>query len=81
MTQLMINLPDEAYQALQAEAQYRNESVDKIIARCLFFSNMTTSSVKDNWSAGFFEKTAGCLADDPLERAPQGEYEERLELL
>jgi hypothetical protein len=24
-----------------------------------------------------FEKTAGCLADDPIERAPQGDYEIR----
>jgi hypothetical protein len=24
------------------------------------------------WPAEFFEKTAGCLADDTIERAPQG---------
>lgn len=32
------------------------------------------------WPIGFFEATAGCLADDPIERAPQGDYEQRLEL-
>ena len=32
------------------------------------------------WPIGFFEATAGCLADDPIERAPQGEYEVRREL-
>ncbi len=29
------------------------------------------------WPPYFFEKTAGCLADDPIERAPQGDYEIR----
>ncbi|MCC5669206.1 hypothetical protein LC653_36535 [Nostoc sp. CHAB 5784] len=33
------------------------------------------------WPAGFFEQTAGSLADDPIQRYPQGEYDtrERLE--
>jgi len=34
----------------------------------------------NGWPVGFFEATAGCLADDPIERTPQGEYEHRLEL-
>jgi hypothetical protein len=29
------------------------------------------------WPPGFFERTAGCLVDDPIVRAPQGEYEVR----
>ena len=29
------------------------------------------------WPTGFFEKTAGCLEDDPLIRYPQGELPER----
>ena len=29
------------------------------------------------WPPGFFENTAGCLADDPIQRGPQGEYEQR----
>jgi hypothetical protein len=29
------------------------------------------------WPPGFFESTAGCWEGEPLERAPQGEYEER----
>ncbi|MBW4494793.1 MAG: hypothetical protein KME26_17245 [Oscillatoria princeps RMCB-10] len=33
------------------------------------------------WPPGFFENTAGCLQDDPIVRWPQGEYEEREELL
>lgn len=33
------------------------------------------------WSPGFFEQTAGSLADDPIERPVQGEYEVREELV
>ncbi len=29
------------------------------------------------WPPGFFEQTAGALADDPLVRGEQGAYEER----
>ena len=29
------------------------------------------------WPPGFFERTFGSLRNDPLERLPQGEYEER----
>lgn len=29
------------------------------------------------WPPGFFEETYGSLRDDPLERLPQGEYEQR----
>lgn len=32
------------------------------------------------WPPGFFEETAGCLADDPIQRYPQGEYEQREQL-
>jgi hypothetical protein len=29
------------------------------------------------WPPGFFEQTAGSLADDPIQRYPQGEYDTR----
>ncbi|MBH8572287.1 hypothetical protein I8752_04405 [Nostocaceae cyanobacterium CENA369] len=29
------------------------------------------------WPPGFFEQTAGSLADDPIQRYPQGAYEAR----
>ena len=29
------------------------------------------------WPPGFFEETAGALADDPIKRYPQGELQER----
>jgi hypothetical protein len=36
-----------------------------------------TDKSSKEWPSDFFEKTAGCLADDPIERAPQGDYEIR----
>jgi hypothetical protein len=33
------------------------------------------------WPVGFFEETYGSLADDPIERPSQGEYEVRDEVL
>ncbi|EDN69896.1 conserved hypothetical protein [Beggiatoa sp. PS] len=38
---------------------------------------ITDNKPSTEWPPDFFEKTAGCLADDPIERAPQGEYEIR----
>ncbi len=32
------------------------------------------------WPPGFFERTYGSLTDDPIERPPQGEFEERDEI-
>jgi hypothetical protein len=32
---------------------------------------------KRGWPPGYFDQTAGSLADDPIERLPQGEYEAR----
>ena len=32
---------------------------------------------EQGWPSGFFDATYGSLADDPLERLPQGEYEVR----
>ena len=34
-------------------------------------------NVGDTWPYGFFQKTAGCMADDPIRRQDQGEYEQR----
>jgi len=40
----------------------------------------TTPAKKREWPPGFFDRTAGSLADDPIERPPQGEYEIRDEI-
>lgn len=31
---------------------------------------------KRGWPPGYFDRTAGALADDPIERLPQGDYDE-----
>jgi hypothetical protein len=43
-------------------------------------SQQAPETDENGWPIGFFEATAGCLEDDPIERAPQGDYEQRLEL-
>ena len=81
MTQLTINLPEKKYQELQAEANRQGETVDKLIAKCLSLAEINHDlSVQADWPSGFFEQTAGCLRDTPMQRAPQGEYEQRREL-
>jgi hypothetical protein len=37
--------------------------------------------VQDAWPADFFQVTAGCMSEDPIFRAPQGDYEIRKDLL
>lgn len=37
-------------------------------------------AVTPDWPAGLFERTAGAWQGEPLQRAPQGEYEQRPEL-
>jgi hypothetical protein len=40
----------------------------------------TLTAAKAHWPEGLFERTAGAWQGEPLERAPQGEYERRMEL-
>ncbi|MBE9212672.1 hypothetical protein IQ247_08195 [Plectonema cf. radiosum LEGE 06105] len=48
----------------------------------IYHSIETTQTPSDlGYPPGFFEQTAGCLADDPIQRYPQGEFEEREPLL
>ena len=42
--------------------------------------NINSTSKSSEWSPGFFKKTAGAWEGKPLEREPQGEYENREEL-
>jgi hypothetical protein len=36
-----------------------------------------SSSQSIGYPSGYFEQTAGCLKDDPIDRYPQGEFEVR----
>jgi hypothetical protein len=55
--------------------------------RCIevVFLELETAScqhdgLQPEWPEGLFERTAGAWQGEPLARAPQGEYEQRLEL-
>jgi hypothetical protein len=43
-------------------------------------TNHQSLTDKNGWPAGFFEKTYGAMAHDPIERPPQGEFEIREQL-
>jgi len=40
-------------------------------------ADTAAGAIDGNWPPNFFEETFGCLAEYPLERLPQGEYETR----
>lgn len=58
---------------------FQNRLVEIILLPLDESSSPMTFPNKD-WPPDFFEKTAGCLADDPIERAAQGDYEIREEI-
>jgi len=39
--------------------------------------DIETATNELGWEPGFFERTAGCLADDPIVRYPQPSYDVR----
>ncbi len=78
--QLTINLPDTTYQTLKSQAEQQSQPLDTWIANYLTLISPRFLTAQ-NWPADFFEQTAGCFADMPLERIPQGDYEQRLEWL
>ncbi|MGO9271124.1 MAG: hypothetical protein ACLQOO_12855 [Terriglobia bacterium] len=51
-----------------------------VVVRPLSAGGEETPAV-GSWPAGFFERTFGCLADDPLVRRPQLPQEAREKLL
>ena len=43
-------------------------------------NGQTVETDPNGYPIGFFERTAGSLRDDPIERAPQGDYALREEI-
>ena len=71
----------DAPSAISIPEELRHQAVEIIIWPLDKQANVPSQDTDANgWPIGFFEATAGCLADDPIERAPQGDYEQRLEL-
>ena len=56
---------------------------DKEVEVMVIYQSIETTQTPEDlgYPPGFFEQTAGCLADDPIQRYPQGEFEEREPLL
>ena len=64
---------------IEVPQELRHEDIDVIFFR-RHEKNGSRNEVEvdaNGYPIGFFERTAGALADDPIERAPQGEYEIR----
>jgi hypothetical protein len=71
----------DAPSSISIPEELRHQAVEVIIWPLEKSEAMQTLETDANgWPIGFFEATAGCLADDPIERQPQGDFEKRLEL-
>lgn len=70
----------DAPDSIAIPEELRHQPVEIIIWPLSEPTEANEQTDENGWPMGFFEATAGCLADDPIERAPQGEYEQRLEL-
>lgn len=68
MTEKMITLKGDIAEEIEALAQAQGRSIEAFLRQLL--------SQQLSWH-DFIEKTAGSLADDPIERPPQLPYEER----
>lgn len=63
---------------LQVPQGLANQELEIAIVYQLVSPNPPTQTPEElGWPSGFFEQTAGCLAQEPLVRYPQGEYETR----
>lgn len=70
--ELLIEVIGAMVYALKSKRDYE---LNATIAEGIELSRQALS-----WPPGYFEETIGSLADDPIERGSQGEYEEREEL-
>jgi len=82
MNRLVLKLDDGDYRALKAAADREGKAIDVWIlntARQALPEMPSRSSDEDanGWPVGFFERTYGSLADEPIERPPQGAPEIR----
>ena len=63
---------DDRLQALDPDTAAR---VEKLVRDALALAEARRSA--NGWPAGYFERTAGSFANEPLERPPQGTAEQR----
>lgn len=81
------DLDQELIERLETLAKERGRSLQAELKQILEAAAPKQSSPEEpanaktpeelGWPPGFFERTAGCLKDEPLIRYPQGELQER----
>ncbi|NJN57337.1 MAG: DUF2281 domain-containing protein [Leptolyngbyaceae cyanobacterium SL_5_9] len=65
---------DRAYMVLKF-AEFLHQETNVSTKRTV--EDIETTANVLGWEPGFFERTAGCLADDPIARYPQPSYDVR----
>ena len=74
MPQLHFYVPQELADRIQQEAQAAQKSVSSYLAE------LVKREMAPAWPDGFFDEVVGGWQGVPLQRAPQGEYEQRATL-
>ncbi|MCT7955934.1 hypothetical protein [Laspinema palackyanum] len=75
---LKIRADGEGKVVLQVPQNLANQELEiAIIYQATCPPPVTQRPEELGWPPGFFEQTAGCLADEPLVRYDQGKYEVR----
>ncbi|MCA9982105.1 MAG: hypothetical protein KDD89_14775 [Anaerolineales bacterium] len=74
MPQLHFYVSEETAVRVREKAESVGLSVSKYVAE------LVKNEVEGDWPEGFFEEVVGGWEGEPLERAPQGTYEIRLDL-
>lgn len=73
MSQLHFYVPDEIEERLRAQAQQAKLPLSRYLAEMA----KRETSRQQAWPKDYFDDVFGAWEGDPLERAEQGEYEQR----
>lgn len=74
MAQLHFYVPDDVARQIQQRAVQANMSVSRYLAE------LVKREASDQWPKDYFDQVFGQWEGEPLQRAPQGELEKRVEL-
>jgi len=73
MSQLHFYVPDDIEKELRARAARARMPLSRYLAEVV----KDEIRAPEEWPEGYFEQVFGGWEDEPLERAPQGDYEKR----
>ncbi|MBN1960488.1 MAG: hypothetical protein JW841_06045 [Deltaproteobacteria bacterium] len=71
MPQLHFSISSQLAQILEEKARTAGVSLSSYLA------NLVQTQISNNWPVGYFEQVVGRWSGRPLERMPQGNFEER----